>query len=268
MKQFKIWVAALTALTGLSFTSCMTETEYTPQGFGVAEVINTTGITFFKDLNNFTIQPTMTSVEAIKNSMKFDMLNTNMSYIVYGYNKEGNETAETDKKIRNAELQYAVSIDGTVQPVMEFGSEADSVSTAPIIALNNVFDTQASSPFKIINDRYLITGVEYYFNKYNHSFTLVINESEQEEGVLKFKLRHTGTVEDLNVITTSKHAFNSGIPHAYLKSFDLKSQLMQYAETGVKIEIEVQQNKTSNKLDHENTELHTYVFEYKPKSDR
>lgn len=268
MKQFKIWVAALTTLTSLGFTSCMSETEYTPQGFGLAEVKSTLGVTFFQDLNDFTVQPTISSLEVIKNTMKFDVNRTRMSYIVYNYAKEGNETAEIDKKIKNAELQYAVSLDGTVQPVMDYGTSADSVTTAPIIALNNVFSTQDPAPFTIVKDRYLITGTEYFFNKQMHYFTLVYNEADQKEGVLKFKLRHSGKAEELNVITTSKHAFNSGIPQAYLKSFDIKQYLDEYKATGVKIEIEVLRNSTSNKLDHENTQPHTYEIDYKSKTDR
>ncbi len=266
MKKFKAMVAALTLTLGLALTSCMGETNYTPQWGGPIEVINFMGTTYFKDFGGFQVYPTTSSLEAIKSSMKFDPTKTNVAYVVYEYAEEGNENMSVTGKLNNAQLRYAISLDGRVEYVASAGASNDSTSTAPIIALDDVMTTSGSQNISLVAGRYLFTGVNYLFNAKQHYFTLVYIADEQEEGKVQFKLRHSGTPEASSVYTTSKGAFNVGLPYVYYKSFVIQNYLPTVSEPGksVTIEVEVDQNTFNNELEGNNTNKKVYSLVYKP----
>ena len=268
MKNLKAMVMALPLLVGLGLTSCMGESTYTPQWGGAAEVINWMGATQFKDVSGLTIIPTTSSVESIKSSMGFNPSNTNMAYIMYSYDQEGNENMATTGKIYNAQLLYAVSLDGTTEYVSVEGSSNDSISTAPIIALEDVMTSAGTQPLSLVRNRFLMTGVNYIFNAKLHHFTLIYNPNEQEDGKLKFELRHSGTPEASTVTTTSKTAFNVGLPYVYLKSFDIRDYLSQAISNSstptITIEVKADVNTRNNELDGTSTEPKTYTLVYDP----
>ncbi len=266
MKKFNAMVAALTLILGLGLTSCMGETNYTPQWGGPIEVISWMGTTHFKDFGGLQVYPTTSSLESVKSSMKFDPNKTNVAYVVYEYAEEGNENMSVTGKLNNAQLRYAISLDAGVEYVMTAGASNDSVSTAPIMGLDDVVTGKGTQPISLIAGRYLFTGVNYLFNAKQHYFTLVHIVDEQEDGKVKFKLRHSGIPEANGVYTTSRGAFNVGLPYVYYKSFDIQNYLPTASEASQSftIEVEVDLNTYTNELEGNNTEKKVYSLVYKP----
>ena len=264
MKQIKVMMIAIMVMIGVGFTSCMESEEYTPQGVGTVEVISYLGLTYFKDLSGVEIHPTSSSLAAMESQYKFNSSGTRIAYILYEFSNEGNENMAASKKITNAVLKYAVSLDGTVEEVSEAGNPNDSITTAPIISIDNLSTTTGEEGFFIINDRYIFAGINYFYQKKSHQFTLVYYSTEQEEGKLKLHLRHSGTPEDNNVTTNSMQVSNSYYaPQIYMKSFDL-NRLPISLDDGMTIEIETDINPYNNKLDDaNNTKKKTYTIVYK-----
>lgn len=263
MKKFNAMVMALTLMLGLGMTSCIGDTNYTPSGQGVVEVVNYMGLTSFKDLAGTSIYPTSTSLESVKTSMGFNPTNTRMAYVMFNYNEEGNENIATSGKIINANLQAAVSLDGGVERISAPGTYNDSIATSPIISLDNVMTASTDQSLTLVRGRYLMTGIRYYYLKNAHFFTLVYNPANQEEGKVKFELRHSGTPEEETVYTTSFNAFQSFIPQVYIKTFDIQSFLMMN-NSPVTIEIEVDANPNNKGLNDSMTTKKTYSIVYDP----
>lgn len=211
----------LLAVLCMMLTSCLDSSSdsYTPTAYGTVEVVNYMGTTCFKASDGTLIYPTATSLAEVKSNYKFDPDNTGVAYIGYEYNAD-DITANTTSV--TVSLTYAVSLDATVEEVDEEGASNDSISTAPIINLYNVMNTSSESKMYLLNDRYLVTGIQYYFYQYMHYFTLVYNPNDQDDDtVIKLSLRHSGSVEDNSVLTTSYEAYSSGYPYMYIKAFDI-----------------------------------------------
>ena len=228
MKLIKSSLFSLMSLMAISLSSCMDSSEYTPTGGGIAEVKqNFTGYTSFKDVAGFTIDPIQSSVSVLETSMGFKPSLTKIAYILYSYENVGNETMLTDKKVKNASMSYAVSLDGQVERVEQEGAVNDSVATAPIIKLRSLIPTTDAPGQELFlhEGRYLMTGVEYYFYSKRHYLTMVYYPNEQVTGKLILHLRHSGELEADNVYTTSYGAFQSGLPQVYIKSFDIQQYM-------------------------------------------
>jgi hypothetical protein len=74
----------------------------------------------------------------------------------------------------------------------------------------------------VVNNRYLVTGIQYYMYNYMHYFTLVYYEDEQDDDtVLKLHLRNSGGVESTSISYTSYDWSYNGYVQAYFKAFDL-----------------------------------------------
>lgn len=268
MKQMKIWVLALIVLVGVGFTSCMnSDDNSTSSWMGPVEVSyspydRTTSFKF----GELIISPTNTSLATVEKQYNFKPSTTRMAYIAFEYSTDegsGNETATN--KLQNVVMNYAVSLDETVERVTEKGASNDSIATAPIIRMTDVMaSTQNENGFYILHDRYLFTGLAYFVQEKAHSFTLVNYPNEEvEEGTVKFYLRHSGTPEKETIGQTSVNA--AGLyPYLYFKSFDIRNYLPTEPGKEVKIVVVVDQNTVNNKLDDEtNTKTKEYTVTYK-----
>ncbi len=264
MKQMKTWVLVLTVLMGIGFTSCInSDNDYTPTGGGPVEVINSIyGGTYFQDVNGLKIVPSITSLSAVEQGMNFKPTKTNMAYILFTYTEE--QAAEiVNGKISNVDLKYAISIDETVESVDSKESEAsnDSISTAPVIQLDNVVNYDPNKELFLWNDRFLFTGINYYFYAKMHYFTLVKYDNEQEEGKLIYHLRHTGTPEAPSVNSTSRNA-GSSLPYMYYKSFDIRNDIAELDKNGpTTIEVHAEVNPLNNELSGVKPKIYTVVYD-------
>ena len=267
MKQVKVLVLTLIVLMGVGFTSCMnSDDNYTPVWQGPVEVISSAyGGTYFK-IGELKIQPTATSLMAGEETYKFDPSSTKMAYIACTYsNDEASGNSGATNTLKNVTLNYAVSLDGTVESVTEKGASNDSVATAPIIRVTNVMSSTSTSEenFYILDNRYLFAGISYYVQEKQHSFTLVNYPNEEvEDGVIKFYLRHGGTPEKDGVTLISANVAGT-YPYLYYKSFDLANYLPTLPGKEVKIIVEVDENTVNNKLDDERTKKREYSLTYK-----
>lgn len=268
MKQVKVLVLALIVLMGVGFTSCMnSDDNSTSSWMGPVEVFNSafTG-TYFK-FGELIIYPTNTSLATVEKQYNFEPSATRMAYIAFEYSTDegsGNETATN--KLQNVVMNYAVSLDETVESVIDKGNAPnDSVATAPIIRMTDVMSaTPNENGFYILHNRYLFTGLAYFVQEKAHSFTLVNYPNEVvEEGTVKFYLRHSGTPEKETIGQTSVNA--AGLyPYLYFKSFDIRNYLPTELGKEVKIVVVVDQNTVNNKLDDEsNTKQKEYTLTYK-----
>ena len=196
----------------------------------------------------------------------FDPSSTKMAYIACTYsNDEASGNSGATNTLKNVTLNYAVSLDGTVESVAEKGASNDSVATAPIIRVTNVMSSSSTSEenFYILDNRYLFAGISYYVQEKQHSFTLVNYPNEQvEDGVIKFYLRHGGTPEKDGVTLISANVAGT-YPYLYYKSFDLANYLPTLPGKEVKIIVEVDENTVNNKLDDERTKKREYSLTYK-----
>jgi hypothetical protein len=222
----------------------------------IVQVVNSLGTTFFVSDNGYYIYPTSASLANVESTYSFKPASTQMAYILYNYDEAAANSAASTK-VLNIELTYAASVDGTVEEAEEQGAVNDSVSTAAIIELNNVVSSSSSSKFSIVNNYFLLTGVNYFFYANIHYFTLVKYEDEPvEDGVLKLYLRHSGTAESNTVTTTSYQAFNSGYP-VYFKAF----YIGDFLEPDVKsIEIHADVNEYSSSLEYANEKVYTLTL--------
>jgi hypothetical protein len=213
------------------------------------------GTTYFLTNDGIRIFPSSASLATMESQYQFKPNSTSVAYIVYEYNEDDAANVSTTKLLQNVTLTYAVSLDAGVEEVYYDGAPNDSVSTSAIISLNNVVTTSNNEKLYLMNDHYLMTGIQYYFYSKAHYFTLVCYSDEQEDdGVLKLHLRHSGTPEASGVITTSYDAFGAGYPYVYLKAFDINSLLSPDIN---KIEIYAQTNAYSNSLDSSTETLYT-----------
>jgi hypothetical protein len=248
----------LLAAVCLTLTSCLDSSSdsYTPQGYGLVEVVNYMGTTCFKASNGLLIYPTAESLANVETNYSFKPSTTNVAYIGYQYSSDVDLTNVTSATVT---LTYAVSVDGTSEEVYEQGDLNDSISTSPIITLYNVMDSSSESQLYLFNDRYLVTGIQYYFYQYAHYFTLVCYPNEQDdETVLKLYLRHTGNVENTSVLTTSYDAYSSGYPYIYFKAFDIS-----YFDIGPKVKtIEVHADVASLNTLLSNAEEKVFTLAY------
>lgn len=269
MKQVKFLMVALTILMGTMVTSCMESEPGTPTAAGPVEVISSMGSVYFKDATGLTIFPSAASLAAVETKQQFKPSSTNMAYVVYTYNMDDpqNANAVATKKLV-VELSYAVSLDATVEDEVQKGGSNDSISTAPIISIDNVMEASGTNKdFFVMNGKYLFCGIRYFFYEKNHNFTLVRYDADVEstKGEIKFYLKHSGSVEKDGVSTTSLNALNSGYPFAYFHSFNIATILRNYkmntGDTSVKIVVEADVRTTDNKLD--SAEKKLYSLDYK-----
>lgn len=223
MRKIDKAVAASLLLMGAGLSSCLSGgTEYTPQGGGVVEVVNSMGLTSFKDIAGVSVYPTSTSLASVENAYKFETENTKTAYILYNYLEENRQ----NNKVQDADLRYAVKLDGKVEMVSSKGDANDSVATAAICELTQLVVTDNEDDMFVMNDRFLLLGLKYFMAEYAHYFTVVYypEEAAQSEE-LKLYLRHTGTTEKDGTFRTSLDYYNSGYPHAYMFTFDLQQIL-------------------------------------------
>ncbi len=263
MKLFKISTFVL--LSVLSFSSCMkSDKNFSYSGGGVVEVQHNSiaGTTKFLDFNDITIEPTRISVSSVEAQNKFKPSETEMAYVIYSYQEEGNENLFYDKVLKNATLNYAVSVDAKTERVLQSGDKNDSISTAPILRLRSLMNNDKE--LYLHKGRYLMTGVDYYIQKEQHHLTLVYYPQKQVEGKLIFHLRHSGVKETSSVYTTSYQMFGT-YPSFYIKSYNIMPYLINVMHKDeVTIEIHTMVNENSNDLDVAKEKI--YSLTYKPNS--
>jgi hypothetical protein len=158
----------------------------------------------------------------VETSYKFDPTKTGVAYIGYEYDSDTYSKDVASGSV-TVTLTYAVSVDAKTEIVEEQGAGApnDSVATMPIISLSNVLENSSSNKMTVMDNRYLVTGVQYYMYNYLHYLTLVYYEDEQDDDtVLKLHLRHSGNVESTSNTYTSLD-FSYKYPYVYLKAYDL-----------------------------------------------
>jgi hypothetical protein len=269
MKKFKLFAFALLATLSLGMTSCLSDSSSTSTGGMIAEVYNATGTTFFVS-GSTKIYPTSTSLSSVESTYSFNAT-SGMAYIYYTYdaNSEANKNYSTTN-ILSVDLQYAVSLKGTtVEPTIE-GASNDSVATNPIVGLQ-AMSSSSEDQFAVVNNRYLVAGVNYYLSKAYHYFTLVYYPSETKSGdtTLKLYLRHRSLLDTTPLYTSSDLA--STYPSYYFKSFDLENVLADFLSTAgadpTKITVYAQVSSLSTNFDLSTISETAYTIDYSSASN-
>ncbi len=268
MKQMKIWIVALTMIMGISLTSCVNSSDNGPYpGTDIVEVFTGYG-TSFRNASGFIYYPTSSSLAAVETTYKFNTSSSKVAYILYYEIEEETPTSGT-KTTMNIDLQYAASLDTTVELPEEEGASNDSVATAAIIGLQTAMSQ--NEKIHIINDKYLICGINYYAYKIdNHSFTMVYYEEEttaDSDGITLY-LRHRDN-EDTYANYNATLNLAGSYPVYYWKSFDLSRVFQDYKRktnnSSVKIKIVTEENSSSEKLENATEKVYEATYEFKTK---
>ena len=244
-----LWIALLLLLT-VGVTSCMNSfEEMTPENGGVVEVLKNGDMVYFKDVLGKIIYPTPGSLKSVSENNKFDAEKSKTAYVLYKYDVENAESG----LVRDADLFYAAKLDGTVEKVEKAGAPNDSVATSAIISVDKVMLEQKDDLF-VMNNRYLLLGVNYVTAENLHFFTVTYNKDELGEKELKLYLRQTGTPEKDGIFRTSEEYFRAGYPFMYLFTFDLKEAFelwrMQHPDAmAVDLVLEADVNILNSRLD-------------------
>lgn len=262
MKHFKHFVMLL-IVACVTLTSCLnsSESDYTPTGYGIAEVINSMGTVCFKSSNGILIYPTAESLSNVESSYKFNPTTTGVAYISYEYDSDTYNASVSSGSV-TVTLKYAVSVDAKTEIVEEQGAGEpnDSIATMPIISLNNVIEN-SSNKMTVVNNRYLVTGVQYYMYNYMHYLTLVYYEDEQDDDtVLKLHLRNSGGVESTSISNTSYDWSTSGYVYAYVKAYDLYNFPVSANVKSVQVSADVA--LTNETIGYASKETYTVPFSY------
>jgi hypothetical protein len=268
MKKIKLFTFALLATLSLGMTSCLSDSSSTSTGGMIAEVYNATGTTFFVS-GSTKIYPTSTSLSSVESTYNFNAT-SGTAYIYYTYdaNSEANKNSSTTNTL-TVDLEYAVSLKGTTVEPSIAGASNDSVATNPIIGLQ-AMSSNSEDQFTIVNNRYLVAGVNYYLSKAYHYFTLVYYPSETKSGdtTLKVYLRHRSLLDTTPSSTSSDLA--SSYPFYYFKSFDLKNVLTDFQSTAgaapKNITVYAQVSTLSTGFDLSKIENTAYTITYAPTS--
>lgn len=217
MKMMNKLTAVLLLLLSFGVSSCLkTNNDYKPQGAGVVEVINS-GQTYFKHAYGRVVYPTVSSLKTLESKFDFKPAQTKTAYVLYDYE------VEKDSVVENANMQFGVKLDATVEMVDKKGASNDSVATLAIRSLDPVESNQNGNAFTVMNNRFLVMGLNYIVNRNTHHFTMVYYDEETAaDGTLKLYLRHTGKKEEDNIFTTSFDWYRNGYPHLYLFTFDME----------------------------------------------
>lgn len=232
MKQMKFLAIAFTLLMSVAFTSCMdSDSNYQPTYPAIVQVFsNSMGFTYFKS-GDVTLTPTSASLATVETTNGFKPSSTEMAYIMYEYDPESvdNANSETTKKLV-VDLKFAISIDATTNVTTE-GAANDSVATAPIIELSKSGISE-NQDFTIVNDRFLLAGINYYLSGQKaHTFTMIYYDDVPAEkpGELKLYLRHRSQEkEDFTGGNTSSIQVGNQYPSLYFYAFDLSEALGRY----------------------------------------
>jgi hypothetical protein len=227
MKKFKL--VALTLLTTLLFgmTSCLNDDSSDSQGYQIVEIMNSVGSTYFM-AGTTKIIPSSKSLASVQSSNQFNA-SSGMAFIAYTYNP--NDDSNKNYKTTNTlyvELTGAVSLNNSVVSTTRSAAN-DSVSTNPVVSLSSVSSTTSEDHFYIYDNRYLITGVNYYFSRPWHYFTLVYYPEETKSGdsTLNLYLRHRAYNDASPTYVSYEYA--GYYPQFYYRTFDLASVFSQFA---------------------------------------
>jgi hypothetical protein len=248
----------------MTLTSCLnsSDSDYTPTGYGIAEVINSMGTVYFKSSNGILIYPTAESLANVESSYKFNPSTTGVAYIGYEYSADDYSSSIASGSV-SVTLTYAVSVDATTEIVEEQGAGEpnDSIATMPIVSLNNVMESSSSNKMTVVNNRYLVTGIQYYMYNYMHYLTLVYYEDEQDDDtVLKLHLRNSGGVESTSITYTSYDWSTSGYVYTYIKAYDLYNFPMSADVKSVQVSADVA--LTNETIGYSSKETYTVPFSY------
>lgn len=268
MKQMKFLAIAFTLLMSVAFTSCMdTDSNYKPTYPAIVRVVDGGMVTTFQ-LGDVTLYPTSASLMAVETANGFKPSSTEMAYIMYEYDPESadNVNSESTKKLV-VDLKFATSIDATTN-VTTAGAANDSVATAPIKELSKSGISE-SQDFTMVNDRFLLTGIDYYLSGQKaHTFTMIYyNDVPAEKpGELKLYLRHRSQEkEDFTGGNTSSIQAGNQYPSLYFYAFDLGSALVNYGHVNggepTSITVVADINADGVKLD--TAEKREYTITYK-----
>ena len=221
MKYGNSLVVALMLLFTLGVTSCMdTDQDFSPEGGGVVEVIREGEMTSFKDLVGKVVYPTAGSLKSVEEANKFEAAKSKTAYILYKYENQQVQNGN----IHNVDLRYAAKLDGNVEIVDRLGAKNDSVSTAAILSLDQLLTAEEGGrgDLHVMNNRYLLFGINYIIAENNHFFTVVYNKEEAASDDLKLYLRHTGIKEKDGIFRTAVDYFSVGYPFIYMFTFDMQ----------------------------------------------
>lgn len=255
MKHFKLMMAALAIMMGLTMTSCFDDEDtYEKTVSTVAKLRNgMTGYEFVTP-DGFVIIPSLSSINKFEsnNDILLGTYLNDVCYLIYSI-PSGTVVTEETTSISDVALEGLATLNSKVEMVEEVGAPNDSINKAAIISLGRE-NNEYLKP-SMFDDNTVFLAIDYFMLNKQHTFTLVDYVNEQpEENVLTLYLRHNNNDDSMqNTSTTSYYWANTGYIWFFYHAFDITRSLMDYQlKNGKKpeaINIVTYENPSSSSLE-------------------
>lgn len=248
MKQLKFLMVAFTLLMGVSFTSCIGDSDPTVNSAAIGRVTNIIPYTF-QMADGYSFVAT-NSIETTSNISVGDIVQ-----FMFTYNSDEQQFTETNKSIKAQITPYQNMSRGTDYAVTDNNGAGAPYENATI----NELVSTSSDRMQYFDKNTLLIPISFLAKAdlYKHSFTLVYDESavdnQENDDVLTLYLRHTNSEEEPAELVGVYKAFNI----AYLLSV--------YGKIPTKIKVFANETNKSNSNDLEDAkdELQFEEIEYK-----
>ena len=230
MKQLKFLMIVFTLMMGVSFTSCMGESDPTVSPVATLKVVSAYPYTFQYPNDGLKIVASNTSELLTDNSVNLGL--GDIIFLQYTYNSEEQPlTSETKEITAKVTIGHnCISGNTSIGVPVENNGAGELYENATIVEL-----LPAGQGTMYYDKNTLLLGVTFYGEKspYKHEFSLIYGDDnhsagdagKDEEGIMKLYLRHVNNEEK----PTERFSM--------YRAFDLSQFLAAFGETPTKIRI-------------------------------
>ncbi|MCD8182739.1 MAG: hypothetical protein LUE99_06240 [Bacteroides sp.] len=254
MKQMKFLMVAFTLLMGISFSSCMGDSDPNVTQTIPLKLVGTYPYTFQFPNDGLKIVATNTSELMASSSENYNY--GDIVYITFTYNTDEQPVTENTKEVNARVIINYNTSKGTSSVMADNNGAGEPYENATIVDL-----ASGSEGTMYFDKNTLMLGVTFLAKSdvFKHTFVLVYDESaEKEDGIMKLYLRHTNS-ED----TPTQQS-------AMYRTFNISRFLDAFGETPNKIRVYANETNKSDScsLDDAQKELQFVEIEYKSIFDK
>lgn len=236
MKALRFLSLTLALVTGLTFTSCMSDDDdstYSGVYYTICKLKQSMGYYYLVTSSGVIIYPTTSSMSTLESSADDGVVSSMVGHVVlfcYYAELDGTETTSIDDVTAYAIIDMQ---DELVEVEYE-GADNDVEENAPIVSLyrDNI------TPY-FFDSSTIILPVEYYLDSTVHNLTLVYYPDETEGSTITLHLRHDlGDDTDVNTgDNTTYYWANYSVlyTYTYYRAFDLSDVLDDVTPSIIKI---------------------------------
>lgn len=260
MKQLKSLMVAFILLMGISFTSCMGESDPTVGGTYIMKVVETYPYSFV--FSNSNQRFTATNSSELMASSSLNLNYGDIVMVAWSYNSDEQVVTDATKEVKvlvSGIQNFSTATRTTSLDSNGAGEPYENATINKVGVINNYENDQTGIGY--FNKDIIIIPVAFLAKSdlSKHQFTLVYNASEElkDNTVLTLYLRHSNSEEKPTEQVNVYKAFNISTLVSQFKG------VTGNLPTKIKIYANLTDKSASNSLEDAKKELQSYEVDYK-----